>query len=179
MLPAGPPCHSLPLSGAGLPPLLADLGRVLWRTLGYTQLRIDAATQEIAARRPLASGGARYPADLSMVVAPGTGGALGAVAGRVLHYAPQYHRLFLDTDGDAVTAAALGLDALAPGTLLLVVRIDFLRTWEKYGDFAYRLSAGRHGPRDRTSGRAGRAHGRACHRCRLRRPAARPGIGAG
>ncbi|UUZ50979.1 hypothetical protein LP420_16005 [Massilia sp. B-10] len=55
---------------------------MLWRTLGYTQLRIDAATQEIAARRPLASGGARHPADLSMVVAPGTGGALGAVAGR-------------------------------------------------------------------------------------------------
>lgn len=138
--PAGP-CHSLPLSGDSLPPLLADLGRMLWRTLGYTQLRIDAATQEIAARRPLASGGARYPADLSVVVAPGTGGALGAVAGRVLHYAPQYHRLFLDSDGGAVTAAALGLDALAAGTLLLVVRIDFLRTWEKYGDFAYRLSA--------------------------------------
>lgn len=116
------------------------LGYLLWQTLGCTQVRLYPSLApakpglHAVARRPLASGGARYPADLRLLVPPGAGGALAPFAGKILAYAPQYHRLFVVGDCE------LGMlrDPAAP---TLVISLDFLRTWEKYGDFAYRLSA--------------------------------------
>jgi hypothetical protein len=120
------------------------LGYLLWQTLGYTQVRLYPALEqgrvgmEASARRPLASGGARYPVDLRLLVPHGANGALAPLAGKVLAYAPQYHRLFFagEVGGDVAAACLRQQDDLA-----IVISLDFLRTWQKYGNFAYRLSA--------------------------------------
>jgi hypothetical protein len=135
-----PGMQSLALSTGRSNDLLEVLGDLLWQTLGYTQVRLYPAlnpTQskgtEAAARRALASGGARYPVDLHVLVPAGATGVLAPVAGKVLTYAPQYHRLFVSGSFDAVK---LPIESLA-----IVLSLDFLRTWEKYGDFGFRLSA--------------------------------------
>jgi hypothetical protein len=131
---------SLALPNQGGEQLWQVLGQLLWQTLGYTQVRLYPALDpakvgmDAAARRPLASGGARYPVDLRLLVPHGAEGELAPFAGKVLAYAPQYHRLFVTGDGD------MGM-LRDPNALAIVISLDFLRTWQKYGDFAYRLSA--------------------------------------
>lgn len=136
-----PGCPSISMPNGEGDDLLQRLGALLWQTLGYTQVRLYPSLRsgqrtgiEAAARRPLASGGARYPVDLHVLVPADAADALAPCAGKVLAYAPQYHRLFV-TGG--FTAGAVS----NPSELAIVVTLDFLRTWEKYGDFGYRLSA--------------------------------------
>lgn len=135
----GRPSISMPNGEGEGDDLLQRLGTLLWQTLGYTQVRLypplrPGTGTEAAARRPLASGGARYPVDLHVLVPADIAGALAPCAGKVLAYAPQYHRLFLTGTLEAGTVPG-------PSELAIVVSLDFARTWEKYGDFGYRLSA--------------------------------------
>ena len=65
-----PGSPSMALSNCAGDGLLQKLGRLLWQTMGYTQVRLyptlhadQRGGTEAAARRPLASGGARYPVD--------------------------------------------------------------------------------------------------------------------
>jgi len=99
-------------------------GHLLRRLLGVVRISWDYAEQTqdtmVVARRPVPSGGARYP--IEGYVADGD---------RLYHYDPVHHELELVRVEDHPAAPA--------GDPVVVLTAVFWRSGARYGDFAYRL----------------------------------------
>ncbi len=133
--------------------ILQSLGSLFWHTLGHSHIKIfpkltnknhfkngAIKKSDLSTRRPLPSGGARYPVDLTLVVPEDAHGSLGNLGGKVLNYAPQYHRLFIAKDNDVHKAMSESLRQ-SDASISIIMTINFMRTYCKYGDFTYRLSS--------------------------------------
>lgn len=101
------------------------VGYLLRRLLGVIRISWDYAEQtretRVMERRPVPSGGARYP--IEAYVADG---------GKLYHYDPAHHELELVRTED-------GAPAGHQPELVIVLTAVFWRTGVRYGDFAYRL----------------------------------------
>jgi hypothetical protein len=144
--------HSIDLSGAARNAaggLFSRLAALIERAYGVAGLKISAShalrsnidgQAGLFVHRMVASGGGRYPADLSLWIPAWASNCGSAWRGRAFAYAPHYARLF-----ELPLAASESISRtefpVEDDAVVLAISLDFYRTYPKYREFTYRLSA--------------------------------------